>query len=315
MSTVLVTGANGFVGSHLVPALVDAGHHVLALVRDDDGAAQVQRRLTPAQRASVEIPAWRRDEAGLAARRARRGGGRPPPGGDRAGLGWRRHAPPRQHGGDPKRPRRVERGGRPALRPSRRSGRHRRPVAPLRELEGKGDGPRARKRPRLDDPQPVAAVRAAGRVLQHPRRPRAHVAGHRADHRQGRRPLPAARHRGPREGGRAGAGRRRHHRQGVPAGWSPPLDLSRDRRGGPARHGQAAHARPHAGRPDPPRGGCRRSGPPPVPRRHGPAPPAELDNTGPLDCVRTGFGFEPQPMEGALTHLRRKARDQEPAAS
>ena len=55
MSTVLVTGANGFVGSHLVPALVDGGHHVLALVRDDDGAAQVQRRLAPGQRASVEI--------------------------------------------------------------------------------------------------------------------------------------------------------------------------------------------------------------------------------------------------------------------
>lgn len=55
MSTVLVTGANGFVGSHLAPALVDAGHHVLALVRDDDGAAQVQRRLTAGQRASVEI--------------------------------------------------------------------------------------------------------------------------------------------------------------------------------------------------------------------------------------------------------------------
>ena len=55
MSTVLVTGANGFVGSHMVPALVDAGHHVLALVRDDDGAAQVQRRLSTAQRESLEI--------------------------------------------------------------------------------------------------------------------------------------------------------------------------------------------------------------------------------------------------------------------
>ena len=36
MSTVLVTGASGFVGSHLVPAIIDAGHDVLALVRDED---------------------------------------------------------------------------------------------------------------------------------------------------------------------------------------------------------------------------------------------------------------------------------------
>lgn len=55
MSTVLVTGANGFVGSHLVPAIADAGHHVLALVRGDEGAAEVERRLTPAQRAAVTI--------------------------------------------------------------------------------------------------------------------------------------------------------------------------------------------------------------------------------------------------------------------
>jgi uncharacterized protein YbjT (DUF2867 family) len=55
MSTILVTGANGFVGSHIVPALIDAGHRVLALVRDDDGAAEVERRLTPAQRARLEI--------------------------------------------------------------------------------------------------------------------------------------------------------------------------------------------------------------------------------------------------------------------
>ena len=33
---VLVTGASGFVGRHLVPALVEAGHEVVALTRDAD---------------------------------------------------------------------------------------------------------------------------------------------------------------------------------------------------------------------------------------------------------------------------------------
>ncbi len=38
-----------------------------------------------------------------------------------------------------------------------------------------------------------------------------------------------------------------------------------------------------------------------------------FDNVGPLDAVRAGFGFDPQPMEGALTYLRHRLRDQEPA--
>jgi uncharacterized protein YbjT (DUF2867 family) len=55
MSTVLVTGANGFVGSHVLPALVDAGHHVLAVVRDDRAKQEVERRLTTVQRQAVTV--------------------------------------------------------------------------------------------------------------------------------------------------------------------------------------------------------------------------------------------------------------------
>ena len=54
MSTVLVTGASGFVGSHAVPALLAAGHRVNALVRTPTAGEAVLGRLTASERAAVE---------------------------------------------------------------------------------------------------------------------------------------------------------------------------------------------------------------------------------------------------------------------
>jgi uncharacterized protein YbjT (DUF2867 family) len=36
----------------------------------------------------------------------------------------------------------------------------------------------------------------------------------------------------------------------------------------------------------------------------------KFDNIGALDSVRAGFGFDPRPMEGGLTHLREQVTDQ-----
>jgi uncharacterized protein YbjT (DUF2867 family) len=53
MATILLTGPSGFVGSHTLPALLDAGHSVRALVRGDDATRTVLARLTPEQRSAV----------------------------------------------------------------------------------------------------------------------------------------------------------------------------------------------------------------------------------------------------------------------
>jgi NADH dehydrogenase len=54
MTTVLVTGAAGFVGRHTIPPLIEAGHSVVALVRTANAAEVVSGRLPAAQRTALE---------------------------------------------------------------------------------------------------------------------------------------------------------------------------------------------------------------------------------------------------------------------
>jgi uncharacterized protein YbjT (DUF2867 family) len=55
MSTILVTGASGFVGSHVLPELLGGGHHVVALVRSPEAGEAVLRRLPAALAQGIEL--------------------------------------------------------------------------------------------------------------------------------------------------------------------------------------------------------------------------------------------------------------------
>jgi uncharacterized protein YbjT (DUF2867 family) len=55
VSTILVTGASGFVGGHTVPALLAAGHRVVALIRSPASGERVLARLPAADRVAVEL--------------------------------------------------------------------------------------------------------------------------------------------------------------------------------------------------------------------------------------------------------------------
>lgn len=53
---VFLTGATGFIGSHIVPELVAAGHHVVGLTRSDEGARWLDEAGAEAWRGTLEDP-------------------------------------------------------------------------------------------------------------------------------------------------------------------------------------------------------------------------------------------------------------------
>lgn len=53
---IFLTGATGFIGSHILPRLIDAGHQVLGLTRSDAGAAQLAAAGAEVHRGNLDDP-------------------------------------------------------------------------------------------------------------------------------------------------------------------------------------------------------------------------------------------------------------------
>ena len=314
MTTVLVTGASGFVGSHLLPELVGAGHRVVALVRSQRAGERVMRRISGCRCRERGASNRRRrptHHAVRGARRCRRGG---PPRRDPTRLERRPRAPGGQPRRDPQRDRRHGGVRRPAPRPSRGARRRGRENLHYARSKATRRAVGAGERARLDDPRAVAAVRPARRVLQHRRRSssgcRPASCPSPATGQARFQPLASPTWRC--ASGSAWSGPRR---SGTPSSWAGPGPgrTARSRRRSAVRPATAgcivgmpvrlirswsrARPRPSASRSRSPRTSFAS---------------LRYDNVGPLDGVHAAFGFVPRRMEGELMYLRRRKAQQGP---